>query len=293
MRYLLTKLDKETASALLTSPAAALLSLTSISDSVDENSEPLAIALKYARNPERALTFNYASMAHNQQFFFETLVISPSSLELQGRGRLKSIIAQSPSPRPMPDVISSYIKKSFSSVSSFRETFLATANAMFGPGFVWLVYLRDTSRFAILNTYIAGSPYPGAHFRRQGVDMNTANTGVWPGETPLAWRDRMGGKTAALGHFADGKAPENGADPTSPVGFMGMKGKNVKLIAPGGQDLEVLLAVSTWEHMWMMDWGIGGKMGYLNAWWERIDWETVLRRFTARQFSSYRLNSRG
>jgi Fe-Mn family superoxide dismutase len=53
---------------------------------------------------------------------------------------------------------------------------------MYGPGFVWLVYTTKSyeagalRKFFILRTYLAGSPLVGAHFRRQGVDMNTENS---------------------------------------------------------------------------------------------------------------------
>ena len=46
-------------------------------------------------------------------------------------------------------------------------------------------------------------------------------------------------------------------------------------LAPGGVELDVLMCVNTWEHCWLMDWGIGGKRGYLEAWWDSIDWGVV------------------
>lgn len=45
--------------------------------------------------------------------------------------------------------------------------------AMFGPGFVWLVKNAQSTELRILTTYLAGSPYTAAHWRRQGLDMNT------------------------------------------------------------------------------------------------------------------------
>lgn len=48
--------------------------------------------------------------------------------------------------------------------------------------------------------------------------------------------------------------------------------------APGGALVEVLLGVSTWEHVWLRDYGFGGKRKFLEAWWDRIDWELVYQR---------------
>lgn len=51
---------------------------------------------------------------------------------------------------------------------------IATAEAMFGCGWVWLVLDHD-KRLRILCTYNAGTPY-GEAFRRQDTDMNTGET---------------------------------------------------------------------------------------------------------------------
>ena len=59
------------------------------------------------------------------------------------------------------------------------------------------------------------------------------------------------------------------------AGAMGEYSKNNRLATPGGADLDVLLGVNTWEHVWLRDWGVGGKRGFLEAWWERIDWAVV------------------
>ena len=46
-------------------------------------------------------------------------------------------------------------------------------------------------------------------------------------------------------------------------------------IAYGGADLDILLTVNTWEHVWLRDWGIGGKKAFLEEWWQAIDWDVV------------------
>jgi superoxide dismutase, Fe-Mn family len=128
--------------------------------------------------------------------------------------------------------------------------FLATANAMFGPGFVWLAKnLERQGLVQILCTYIAGSPYPAAHSRRQPVDMATHKSDASPGN-----------------QYA---------------GSMGTYAQNQKNLAPGALDVQPILCVNTWEHAWMMDYGINGKEEYLERWWERINWDVVFEHYNA------------
>ena len=134
------------------------------------------------------------------------------------------------------------IQDTVSSVESLKMDFLATANAMFGPGFVWLVKNLDREgTLNILCTYNAGTPYPNAYARRQSVDMATHN------------RDRV------LGN----------------AGSMGLHATNQPTLAPGAAKILPLLCVNTWEHVWMMDYGIAGKAEYLERWWNRINWNAV------------------
>jgi Fe-Mn family superoxide dismutase len=181
------------------------------------------ILITYARDPAAASLFNHASMAWNNHQFFSTL---------------------SPNPTPPSQHLTTLLSKSFgndNSLENLRATMIATANAMFGPGFVWLVKRRTEAissknpEFAILTTYLAGSPLPGAHYRKQEQDTNTAlRAGSW--------------------------GPMSGQGPK---------------IAPGGANIEVLLGVNTWQHVWLRDYGFGGKKRYLENWWESVDWRVV------------------
>ncbi|CAD6565217.1 MAG: hypothetical protein ASARMPREDX12_005743 [Alectoria sarmentosa] len=181
------------------------------------------LVLAHARQPHAASLFNHASMAWANHQFFSTL---------------------SPNPPKMSPTLIAKINDSFSSPESLKDTFIATANAMFGPGFVWLVrhknrnaYLKE-NEFSILTTYLAGSPLPGAHYRKQEQDHNTM---------------------MAAGSFGSASL---------------FPGKESKL-AYGGADIDVLLGVNTWQHVWLMDWGVGGKKAFLEGWWKAIDWDVV------------------
>ncbi|KAL3442648.1 Manganese/iron superoxide dismutase [Aspergillus insuetus] len=195
-------------------------------DTVDADLKPADLLVKYSRRAEMASVFNHASMAHNNHFFFNCL--SPVQTEI-------------------PENLAKTIIDTCSSVESLKLDFLATANAMFGPGFVWLAKNLDRKGMVqIICTYNAGSPYPAAHARRQSVDMAT---------------------NASLGNQY--------------AGSMGALSANSKQLAPGGLDLEPILCVNTWEHVWMMDYGIGGKAEYLERWWNRINWDVVLENYNA------------
>ncbi|KAI8310323.1 37S ribosomal protein S26 [Colletotrichum sp. SAR11_59] len=189
-----------------------------------EPRDPKQIILATARDPDQAPIFNHASMAHNTHFFFKHLT---------------------PDPKPMPQPLADSLLRSFSSIETLRREMILTASAMFGPGFVWLVK-NSQDEFKVLTTYLAGSPYPGAHWRGQTVDMNTVgNTG-----TARPYFDNVV------------KAQTSGSKP------------------PGALEAHPVLCLSTWEHTWLRDYGlgvggIGGKKAFAEAWWEVIDWQAV------------------
>lgn len=212
-----------------------------------ENVTTQTLLLSTARDPMLASLFNHASQAYNNDFFF------------------KGIVLHDPHTSRLPASLADKLSTNFSSLEAFRSTFLNTAQAMFGPGYVWLVRTRDPNQMGnqvmrILTTYIAGSPLPGAHWRQQPADMNVHNN--------------MSAAQAGL-------SPADYARHTQVQNTVGMAGQysamaqRDKQIAPGGADTLPLLCVSTWEHTWIRDWGMEGKRRFLEAWWDRINWEAV------------------
>ncbi|QSZ28697.1 hypothetical protein DSL72_003197 [Monilinia vaccinii-corymbosi] len=197
---------------------------------------PKEILIMCARDPDQAATFNYASMAFNNDFFFNCIQPEPTNEPVM-------------SPR-----LRAAIEASFSSVDSLRKEFILTANSMFGPGFVWLVK-NKFDELSIMTTYLAGSPFPGAHYRRQARDMSTENN-------------------HRAGYYKD-KLTE---PPVNQVGAFGTLSKGK--LPPGGIELTPILCVNTWEHVWIADYGmgadgIGGKKVYVENWWNVIDWDVV------------------
>jgi Fe-Mn family superoxide dismutase len=181
-------------------------------------------------------------MAFNNHFFFNGINSNPNV-----------------DSKPSVD-LANQIRNDFSSLETLRETFLATAEAMFGPGFVWLVQTNDTQfgNLRILPTYIAGSPLSGAHYRRQSHDLSTHNADSYQ-------------SLNAVGTF--GSAAKQNNAPKKPL---------------GGVDVVPLLCVNTWEHVWLRDYGIRGKRQFLEAWWNKIDWDVVGQNATIAPRSSRR-----
>lgn len=160
---------------------------------------------------------------------------------------LTFLSVKSPVEVKIPEKLKSDMSDSASSPESLKQDFLATASAQFGPGFVWLVAQKQTGLLRILSTYNAGTPYPEAFARQQGVDMNNE---------PAPTSDRRSNQN---------------------LSFLGLSasGEGTHELAPGGVPLTPLLCVNTWEHVWMMDHGINGKDEYLERWWDRVDWNAV------------------
>lgn len=134
---------------------------------------------------------------------------------------------------------------------------IATANAMFGPGFVWLVQKQDrqgAKTFHILCTYLAGTPLSKAHYREQSLDMgvqNAESVRQFSSEEDRIRQTQVQNRVGAAGTYS------------------AQGGRNIAL---GGVNIVPVLCVNTWEHVWLRDYLIGGKKAFLERWWRRIDW---------------------
>lgn len=203
-------------------------------------------------------------MAFNSHFFFKGVI------KLEGGPNAV-----------MSETLKAELELSFSSVESLKREMLLTANAMFGPGFVWLVKLQDAEygsrhQFRVLATYLAGSPLPGAHWRRQAKDHNTVGV-----------NDEQLGEHVK--EYLDGQAVANRLDPLHGSQKFG-SGQRERL--PGAVDCIPLLCVNTWEHVWLRDFGLGvggygGKMAFLETWWNAVNWGLVqeLANLSGREFT--------
>ena len=158
----------------------------------------------------------------------------------------------------MPQALKQMIESNFQSVEVFKQEFLGRASAMFGPGYVWLVKLgRHEKKLSILTTYLAGTPFAEAHNKLQSVDMNTR------------------------GAESNDKVVKALFDITQ-----GLRRQDDRQTGLGGAIVTPLICVSTWQHIWLADYGvysngIAGKDRYLNNWWRFADWSKAYNHFEA------------
>lgn len=174
----------------------------------------------------------------------------------------------------MPPKLATKLQEDFGSIEILKSEMLAMAYSMFGPGFVWLVRTEqkgDTAqqygqrKFRLMCTYLAGSPLAGAHNRAQPVDMNTQN---------VAAAQAAGG--------VQGLSEQERTRQTevqNSVGTMGAYAPPRKEAGTqtsfGGVHIVPVLGVNTWQHAWLPDHGVGGKMTFLQKWWDLINWNVV------------------
>lgn len=271
-----------------------------------------SILLTTSRDPSRAALFNHASMAHNTHFFFRGLAKSSqpssSSSTEPNNGTDATPSAFSKNDNVPPPALLRALESSFSSLDTLRRELAATAMGMFGPGFVWVVRLGSggdggpglygslgasgggggVPEFRILATYLAGTPYPQAHWRRQGGDMNTLPAGSGGDGGPFgASQQGYLGPWAGTAWTSTGRplgAATGGAGSVSPpMAAPGMAAGGGlhqpgmwRRAAPGGvADLTPVLCLCTWEHVWLHDYGVGGKREFVENWWKTVDWEGV------------------
>jgi len=250
---------------------------------------PLPIARSYARDPNRAALFNYASQAHNNHFFFEALApeqtgnytkptrprSSPTSSDAQSITTSLPNNAKLTSGRHLSDFprLQKSLEDGFRSIEVLRDQMVLSATGMFGVGYVWLVWSSasldrsSAGEWRILCTYNAGTPYSltprasptdggmaggrgSTRGRQQGVDMNTSNR-------------KFGGVQNSVGSFGPHSEP-------------GRQEADRALGAPA--KITPVLCVSTWHQVWLRDWGVAKRREFLDTWWDFIDWSVVANR---------------
>lgn len=208
-----------------------------------------------ARQPGQAPTFNYASMAYNHHFFFLQL----ARLRPAEAGRPVEEVGLAPV--AMPSGLRHELARQFGTTETLRREMIATADAMFGPGFVWLVKLARSRDYRVLPTYLAGTPFVAAHWRRQGLDLNTRGLEPAPGADGYSV-DEAARQFLERGQVGAGAGPDVGRfDRDAPT--------------PGGTEVIPLLCLSTWQHVYLRDWGVANKRAYMEAWWDCVDWRKV------------------
>ncbi|KAG5368108.1 putative 37S ribosomal protein S26A [Yarrowia sp. C11] len=114
-----------------------------------QSRSPFDILRFTAADRDQAATYNFASQAFNNHFFFEALAEKP--------------VAQTTAPT---DYLRSRLEEKFESMERARENFLATADEMTGNGWVFLYEGGDKNMY-ISAHHNAGSPFSFQRFQHQ------------------------------------------------------------------------------------------------------------------------------
>ncbi|KAK9455225.1 Manganese/iron superoxide dismutase [Dipodascopsis uninucleata] len=122
---------------------------------------PFEIVLATARHIDQTALFNFASLTHNNHFYFTSLKLPNQDSDSQAE--LSTI-----SEGPLENTLRA-IQRSFSSIDEFRDHMKDIVLSMCGNGYVWLIEGPDKKLY-LLATYNAGTPYDFA--RSQSVDLN-------------------------------------------------------------------------------------------------------------------------
>ncbi|PRT53466.1 37S ribosomal protein S26, mitochondrial [Wickerhamiella sorbophila] len=120
-------------------------------DTDNEARIPFHILLNTARRADRAHVFNYASQAHNNHLFFESLTSHETAAKA------------SPSP-----ALLRRIEERFGSVENLKQAFKEATATVHGNGWIFLIEQPD-KKLDIVSSHNAGTPY---HFgRQQSLDL--------------------------------------------------------------------------------------------------------------------------
>ena len=234
------------------------------SASIDTELENLSVVqtvINAATNRQNILAFNYASEALNNSFFLSNLTQAEEAQEPKG-------------------FLHSHIEKSFGSIQGFKSQFGATANALTGSGYVWLV--SDTSRtLGIVTTYGAGTVLVRSRQQR----------GLWNNFS----LDKVESGAAGAAGAASASTIENSGNPLSSPTHKTHAGAHTspqqtreystlnqesRSLAESGDVLTPLLCLGVAERNYMNDHGVWGREEYVKEFWNVVDWNKVEEAFS-------------
>lgn len=219
-----------------------------------------------ARDREKILMFNYASLALNTSFFLSSLV--PHA-------------AQSVQAYPQPSThmgavptfygktLATAIADQFGSLPQLKLAVSSAAMGMVSSGWIWLVK-DEHGRLGIVPTYGAGTVL--VHQRRQCGPSDLVTT-VQDGQTSSDVATPA--TTPASNESTGATTPAQEPRASAPNRFDSLsRGSAAGAI---GHHLYPLFCISMFEHAWLGDYGFWGKERYLTHFWDCLHWERVER----------------
>ncbi|EGO01563.1 hypothetical protein SERLA73DRAFT_103425 [Serpula lacrymans var. lacrymans S7.3] len=252
------------------------------------------IVLSTSQSYEKAMAFNYASLALNNSFFLDNLKPPPPRADNPGElgnheGHLNGTY------------LHSAFRSQMGSLEHFKSSFCAAATGMAGTGYVWLVTDRSGS-LAYFPTFAAGTLL--VRSRRQVYDDKYSVLGEGsPSPTDPQSATLGSTPTSPVSGLARAPPSLNPSSPsrtlhTSPVSRIDTAGAGPSVYSAGtnepdapnatfrdirslGEVLIPLFCVSVHEHCWMSaGYGVWGKEAWLKEFWSVLDWEKVVKAYT-------------
>jgi len=208
-----------------------------------------------ARDRQKILMFNYASLALNTSFFLAGL--KPHDAQTS-RAYPQPSTHMGAVPTFYGKTLATAIADQFGSLPQFKLAVSSAAMGMVSSGWVWVVK-DEHGRLGVVPTYGAGTVL--VQQRRQ----------CGPSDLVTAVQDGQGG------------AAPDAAEPPAPAPAAAAPASRFDSLAQSsaagaiGHHLYPLFCVSVFEHAWLGDYGFWGKERYLTHFWDCLDWDRVER----------------
>lgn len=214
-----------------------------------------------ARDRQKILMFNYASLALNNSFFLSGLIPH----EAQGtRAYPQPYTHIGAIPTFYGKTLATAIADQFGSLPQLKLAVSSAAMSMVSGGWVWLVK-DEHGRLGVVPTFGAGTVLVQNRRQCGPSDLITA---VQDGKmTPDAAPESSAAEASGTSSKAQASPPLSRFDNLSRSSANGAI----------GQHLYPLFCISVFEHAWLGDYGFWGKERYLTHFWDCLNWERVER----------------
>jgi len=260
-----------------------------------ENKSVARTIMDSSKRREDALVFGYASEALNNGFFLSGLTPQANTAT--------SMSENAPQ-------LSRAIQQSFGSETSFINHFSSYASGMFGTGYAWLVMDR-VDNLAVLGTYGSGTVLvQGNEERARELEPFLPDTAE--DASSVAQSEPTSSSPSSSSAFSSRASarqyhtsPSSAAPPppqrlpnqtqnSSPSsgslrfsGFLAGMGGSPSRTRGGHQQeqqrfvsIHPIFCLSLHPHVYLPDYGIMGKEGYVKNFWKNVDWARAERKFT-------------
>ena len=224
-----------------------------------ENLSVVQTVINSATDRKNIVAFNYASEALNNSFFFANLKQEPSeSSEPTGS-------------------LARHIEEQFGSIQEFKSHFGATANALTGGGYVWLVS-DSNRRIGIVTTYGSGTILIRSRQQRGLWNTFSMIDNEPSSQQSNKLNNNQQSPLSSPTHSSKPTTP-NTSNPLGTVREYSSLNFDSRNVAETGDVLTPLLCLSVFERCYLTDFGVWGREEYIKNFWKVVDWSKVEEAF--------------